>query len=37
MRILFVTGEYPAMQGMATIRLLSQAMGLLGADVPCDP
>lgn len=35
MRVLFVTGEYPTMQGGVGdyTRRLSQAMGLLGADV----
>ena len=35
MRILFVTGEYPAMQGGVGdyTRQLSQALGELGADV----
>ncbi len=35
MRILFVTGEYPAMQGGVGdyTRRLSQALGVLGADV----
>ena len=35
MRILFITGEYPAMQGGVGdyTRRLSQALGVLGADV----
>ena len=35
MRILFITGEYPAMQGGVGdyTRQLSQALGALGVDV----